>query len=103
MYNTATSEITYNSSLRANKENIIDFTGDTSVLYNVRPRLYDWKEDGSHHLGYIAEEIDEVCPDFGSKDTNGKLESIAWFNLLVYTIEEVKKLKAEIEILKSRQ
>lgn len=101
VYNTGTSEITYNTSSIKYKKNVTDLKQDTSVLYNVRPVEYDSKDDDSHHIGFIAEELAAIDPKFVWNKDN-KPEGIEWFNLLTYTINELKKLKSEVDILKSK-
>ena len=75
---------------------MIDLTEDTSVLHNVRAREYDSKENDTHFIGYIAEELNDVSSWFTWKNPDGTPEGIEWFNLLVYSIEEIKKLKTEM-------
>jgi len=98
VYNTSTGEITYNTSSIKYKKNVIDLQTDTSSIYNVRAREYDWKEDDKHFIGYIAEELDAIDTNFTWKQ-NDEPEGIEWFNLLLYTIEEMKKLKARVDEL----
>jgi hypothetical protein len=95
VYNTATDEITYNTSSIKYKKNVIDLQEDTSVIYNIRAREYDAKDNGKHFIGYIAEELNDVDTHFTWKNSDGTPEGIEWFNLLIYTIEEMKKLKNE--------
>jgi hypothetical protein len=98
VYNSTTGEITYNSSSIKNKKNVIDLQTDTSNIYKIRAREYDWKEDDKHFIGYIAEELDAIDTNFTWKQ-NDEPEGIEWFNLLLYTIEEMKKLKARVDEL----
>jgi hypothetical protein len=99
VYNTTTNEITYNTSSIKYKKNVIDLQEDTSKLYNIKAREYDTKDDDKHFIGYIAEELNDVDTYFTWKNPDGTPEGIEWFNLLIYTIEEMKKLKQEIASL----
>jgi hypothetical protein len=81
---------------------VIDLQADTSVIYNIRAREYDTKEEKTHHIGYIAEELNDVSTHFIWKNPDGSPEGIEWFNMLVYTIEELKKTRQEIIKLKER-
>jgi hypothetical protein len=94
-YNTSTYEITYQTSSIRYKTNVIDLTQDTTVLHHVRAREYDSKEDNTHHIGYIAEELHEICPEFSWKNQEGQPEGVNWFNIMVFAIEEIKKLKQQ--------
>ena len=101
MYSTANNEITYATSSLRYKQNVINLTGDTGVVYNVRAVEFDSIDDGSHHVGYIAEELEACDTRFTWKNPDNTPEGIEWFNLLVYTIEEMKKLKARIIALEA--
>ena len=46
-------------------------------------------------MGYIAEELNDIDSYFTWKNPDGSPEGIEWFNLLIYSIEEVKKLRKE--------
>jgi hypothetical protein len=78
---------------------------DTSKILNVRAREYkgkeDNKEDNKEYIGYIAEELNEISKWFTWKNVNGSPEGIEWFNMIVYLIEECKKMRNEINMLKN--
>jgi len=93
VYDTSTGEITHNTSSIKYKKNVIDLQQDTSKIYNIKAREYDTKDDNKHFIGYIAEELNDVDTYFTWKNPDNTPEGIEWFNLLIYTIEEVKKLK----------
>jgi hypothetical protein len=95
-YDSTSGEITYNTSSIKYKKNVIDLTEDTSAIYNIRAREYDAISDGTRHIGYIAEELNDVSKSFTWKNPDGTPEGIEWFNMLVYTIEEMKKLRIEL-------
>ena len=72
----ATFELTYNSSSRVNKTNIVDLPYDTSVLYNVQPREYLSLIDNKHYVGFIAEELHDVEPLFAHYNEQGICDSV---------------------------
>jgi hypothetical protein len=102
VYNTVTSELTYNTSSIKYKKNVIDLTEDTSVIYKIRAREYDSKDENKHFLGYIAEELNECSTHFTWKNPDGSPEGIEWFNLLLFAIEELKKQRNQIQNLQER-
>ena len=102
VYNTTTKEITYHASSIKYKKNVVNLNQDTAKIYNTIPREYDSKSDNKHHIGYIAEELNDIDANFTWKNLDGTPEGIEWFNLLIYAIEEIKKLKERIEILEKR-
>ena len=94
-YDTTTFEITYYTSSIKYKKNVTDLSENTSILHNIRAREYDTKISNQHCIGYIAEELNEISEWFTWKNPDGTPEGINWFSLLVYAIEEIKKLKKE--------
>ena len=96
-YDQNSCEVTYNTSSIKYKNNVIDLTEDTSVLHNIKAREYDSKDNNNHFIGYIAEELNDVSKWFTWKNSDGTPEGIEWFNLVVYSIEEIKKQKLEIQ------
>ena len=65
---TATSYVT--SSDYRLKENIAFMSGALDKVAQLKPVTYKWKSDGSDGQGFIAHELQEVCPDavVGEKD-----------------------------------
>jgi hypothetical protein len=101
VYNAVTKEITYNSSTRNIKKNIIDLTANTAHVYDIRPVEYDAISDNKHFVGLIAEEVYEADPYFAwTQDDNPA--GIEWFNILLYTVAELKKMKIKNEELEAR-
>jgi hypothetical protein len=101
VYNATTKEITYNTSTRRIKKNIIDLTANTAHVYDIRPVEYDAIVDDKHFVGLIAEEVYEADPNFAWM-LNEQPEGIEWFNILVYTVAELKKLRARVAVLESK-
>ena len=53
------------------KENIVDEGKRLQDVLDIKVRRFDWKESGKQDLGFIAQELHEVCPeavDVGSDD-----------------------------------
>ncbi len=80
------------------KTNIKPLTYHDSIL-DIPVREYDWKESGKHAIGFIAQELKEVYPELVDENEEGIL-SIKETKLVYLLIEEVKKLKEEIQELK---
>jgi len=96
------------------KENIQPMTGALAKVAQLKPCTYKWKADGSDGEGFIAHELQEVCPDAvtGEKDAvdaEGKpvYQGIDT-SFLVATltaalqeaVAEINKLKADVAALK---
>jgi hypothetical protein len=102
VYNTTTNEVTYNTSSIKYKKNVIDLSVDTSDIYKVRPREYDTISENLHYIGFIAEELNQINPLFTWKNPDGTPEGIEWFNMLVFMINELKKLKEQNNLLNDK-
>ena len=60
-FNTTTGEIAYLTSSARYKDNIATFTDDWAKILQARPVTYTDKSDGTHQLGFIAEEFDALA------------------------------------------
>lgn len=89
------------------KENIAPMTRALEKVAALKPVTYTWKSDGSDGEGFIAHELQEVCPlaVIGEKDAvdaDGKpvhqgIDTSKLVGLLTAAIQE---LKLELDILK---
>jgi len=70
IYQSGTSTAYNTSSDYRLKENIAPMTGALAVIGQLKPCTYTWKETGEDGQGFIAHELQEVCPDAvtGEKD-----------------------------------
>lgn len=80
------------------KTNIKPLTYHNSIL-DIPVREYDWKKTGEHAIGFVAQELQEVYPELVDENEDGVL-SIKETKLVYLLMEEVKKLKKEVEDLK---
>ena len=98
----ATASAFYYSSDERLKENIAPVTGALDVITNLRGVEFDWKEDGTHDIGVIAQEVEAHIPEAvtQSEDTDHKTVSAA--PIIAYLIEAVKELKAEVDRLNDK-
>ena len=85
------------------KDNIRDLDIDTSKVWDLQPRSFEWKGDGTTAFGLIAEEVDEIIPGLVAKYAHGSDEvmpqSVHYKFLSVLLLAEMKELKARIEEL----
>jgi hypothetical protein len=104
-YSTANGALYYQTSSARYKENIADLEFDTSNLYNLRPVSFDDKTTGERCYGLIAEETFEQIPELVvTREIDGEAvpDSIPYSMLSVAILNEMKKLKAELEDAKAR-
>lgn len=82
------------------KENITPFKYDKSILH-LPVYKYNFIGDTKTQIGCIAQELKELYPELVTEQEDGYL-SIKETKLVYLLLEEVKKLKQEIEELKQR-
>ena len=94
----------YFTSDKRYKKNIKSYIVPKGLL-DVKLKSYIHKDTEEHKIGYIAQEVQEIAPDFVQEDKNGYL-SIAYRELELALIEalkqEVKQLRKELNQLKSQ-
>lgn len=98
---TVTSNTFNTTSDRRLKENITDYNYHDSIL-DIPVKEFDMKSDGTHHIGCIAQDLQEKYPELVSEDSNGYLR-IEESKLIYLLMEEVKALKTRIETLEREQ
>ena len=82
------------------KQNIIDFKCNKSIL-DLPIKAYEYIDDSLHakHIGCIAQDLQEICPEIVHENVNGYL-TIEENKLVYLLLQEVKQLKEEIKELK---
>lgn len=82
------------------KENIKPYSCEKSIL-ELPVYTYNFIADDTKtkHIGCIAQELQEICPELVKEDEKGYL-SINESKLVYLLLDEVKKLKAEVNQLK---
>ena len=91
------------------KENIAPMTGALAKVAALKPVTYKWKVDGSDGQGFIAHELQEVCPDAvsGEKDAvdedgNIKPQGIDTSFLVATLTAAIQEQQAIIQSLTAR-
>jgi hypothetical protein len=103
---TATSYVT--SSDYRLKNTIAPMTGALAKVALLKPCTYKWNSDGSKGEGFIAHELEEVCPQAvtGEKDAvdadgNPKYQGIDTSFLVATLTAAIQELKAEFDAYKA--
>lgn len=97
------------ASTRETKESIVPLDSSASeIIYQFQPYSFVYKQDTdkSHlHIGYIAEDIallDKKVTGYETDSSgNETIYSVFYDDIVVYAVEEIKKLKSQIDILTS--
>lgn len=67
-------------------------------MNRLRGVSYDWKADGRHDIGLIAEQVGQVIPEFVAYEENGTdTKSIDYARLVAVLIEAIKEQQKQIE------
>ena len=90
----------YATSDKRLKENIKPFESKKSIL-DLPVVEFDFKDSGSHQIGCIAQDLQEICPEIVDTNDKGYL-TINESKIVYLLLGEVKKLKAEVEELKTK-
>lgn len=80
------------------KENIKEYKCSKSIL-DLPIVEFDFKDNKTHHIGCIAQDLQEICPELVHENKDGYL-TIEENKLVYLLINEVKELKEEIKSLK---
>ena len=80
------------------KENIEDFNTVQSIL-NLPIKRFDYIDGPKNQIGCLAQDLQELYPELVTEDEDGYL-SIKESKLVYLLMDEVKKLKKEVEELK---
>ncbi|MGH7493506.1 MAG: tail fiber domain-containing protein [bacterium] len=84
------------------KKNIAPIAGALDKVQRLRGVYYDWKADGKHDIGLIAEEVGEVIPEVIMYEENGKdASALDYARLVALLIEAVKEQQKEITTLQA--
>ena len=71
-------------------------------VQRLRGVSFDWRANGKHDIGLIAEEVGEVVPEVVAYEENGKdAKSVDYARLVAVLIEAVKEQQSEIRELKT--
>src|SRR6056300_269327 len=83
------------------KTNITNLDSQIDNISLLTPVSFNWKEDNREDIGLIAEEINEIYPEFIGKNPNGEIQGIKYSKLtavLVKSIQELNEKNKELEL-----
>jgi hypothetical protein len=95
------------------KENISDISGGLSIVKQLRPVNFDWKEDGKGTgiAGFVAQEVETILPkevvgdDWAEPDEDGiggsAGKAVNITGIVAHMAKAIQELEARIEILES--
>ena len=85
------------------KENIAPMTGALATVSALKPVTYKWKVDGSNGEGFIAHELQEICPSAvtGVKDGE-QMQGVDYGKITPLLTAALQEALAKIESLEAR-
>ena len=104
LWNAVTGEVSIAPSQRETKNTIVDLADDTSVVFGLQARnfIYNADENKEVQVGYIAEEVEELNRKLAIHNVvDGPPVNINYNVVLVFLVEEVRKLRAQVDALLS--
>ena len=104
---TSSGYLRHDSSSLVYKENPRPIEVDTSKVLDLAPRTFTWKDidgigeeiRGTDGFGLIAEEVHEILPELVTYGEDDNPSGVRYRMISVLLLEEMKKLKARIEVL----
>lgn len=83
------------------KKNVEPMEIDSSLIYDLDSVSFNWKDSGERDFGFIAEKVDNILPCLTTRNDKDEVEAVKYDKLSVLLLNEVKKLREEINVLKS--
>jgi endosialidase-like protein len=87
---------TCSSSIRY-KTNLNTFSPGIDLIRRLQPVSFDWKQDGTHDFGLVAEDVANVEPLLVTHNDDGDIEGVKYDRVGVVLVNAVKEQQAQIE------
>ena len=86
------------------KENIVDASSKLELVKDIQVREFDWKKDGRHQVGFIAQELNNLVPEAvteGGEDVTENPWGVDYGKLTPYLVKAIQEQQTQIEALQS--
>ncbi len=86
------------------KENIDTSSKSLEKILALTPVMYNWNNENDNtnkHVGFIAQEVEQIFPDIVFTDPNTNLKSISYTNLIPYTVKAIQEMDLIVKELSS--
>jgi len=90
------------TSTRTLKDNIESYSTDIDKFKQLEPVSFIWKETGKQDVGLIAEDVEQIFPEFVSKTDEGEITGINYGKLSTIFINVLKQQQQKIELLEEQ-
>jgi hypothetical protein len=103
----ASNQISDCSSSLKYKHQITPFTAGLSLIEQLRPISYTWKQGGTRDIGFGAEEVAKIDPLLVTRNANGEVEGVKYDRIAVVLANAVNQqqqiIKAQQALLENQQ
>jgi len=100
-WNGSTNVLTNSSDFHL-KENIHPIEDAIEIIRRIDGVRYNWKEQGSKSVGFIAQDVEKLLPELVSKEPiSGKL-GLAYSNMVAVVCQGLKELNERVEKLEGK-
>ncbi len=79
------------------KSNISDFRPGLSLIKQLRPVSFNWKQNEMLDLGLVAEEVNKVEPLLTTTNDKGEIEGVKYDRVGIVLVNAVQQQQAQIE------
>ena len=90
------------TSLAIYKQNVESMTHGLDYVMQFRPVTFDWKQDGRHDLGMIADEVAAIDPLMGAYRADGSLYNFKDRAVLATLVKAVQDIERQVQYLQRR-
>jgi hypothetical protein len=84
----------FQSSDRTLKDNIVQLESGLATIERLKPVTFDWKKDGKHAVGLIAQDVMKVIPTAVTSNTEG-VYAVDYTQTIPFLIKGMQELKAD--------
>jgi hypothetical protein len=92
----ASNQIANCSSSIRYKTNLATLHTGLNLINRLRPVTFNWKQNGEHDLGLVAEEVAKVEPLLVTHNNKGEIEGVKYDRVSVVLVNAVKEQQAQI-------
>ena len=74
---------------------------ESDIINDLIPVSFNWKDSGDHAYGFIAQDVQEICPELVQKNDNGIL-SLSYTGIIPHLVHKVQQQQKQINDLEAR-
>ncbi len=99
---TTTSTSFVESSALRYKEDIKPLNTQLDKIMQLKPVSYTWSPTQDQHIGLVAEDVNELYPEFVGHNNKGEIEGIQYSKMVSVLIQSIQEQQQQINELKTQ-